>query len=68
MSGEAATIIEEPEIDPIDAIIAAHGGDARAAVADLVHRIQHLRYELTLASAVMSKGMTRGWAPSLDQT
>jgi hypothetical protein len=35
MSTEAA-ITEEPEFDPIDAIIAAHDGDPRAAVADLV--------------------------------
>jgi hypothetical protein len=66
MNAQAATP-EEPEFDPIEAIIAAHGGDARAAVADLVHRIQHLRHQLTLTSAVMSKGMTRGWQPSMDQ-
>ncbi|NKL24036.1 dehydrogenase [Rhizobium leguminosarum] len=68
MSTKAAVIIEEPEIDPIDAIIAAHNGDARAAVTDLMHRIQHLRHQLSLSSAVMSKGLTRGWQPSLDQT
>lgn len=68
MSAEAAVVTEEPELDPIEAILAAHNGDARAAVADLVHRIQYLRQQLSLASAVMSKGMTRGWAPSLDQT
>jgi hypothetical protein len=68
MSPEAAVVTEEPELDPIEAILAAHSGDARAAVADLVHRIQHLRLELSLASAAMSKGLTRGWAPSLDQT
>ncbi|CAN7433418.1 dehydrogenase [Rhizobium rhizogenes] len=61
-------ILEEPEFDPIEEIIAAHHGDARAAVADLVQRIQHLRKELSLASVVMSRGMTRGWQPSMDQT
>ncbi|MBM7046516.1 MULTISPECIES: dehydrogenase [Rhizobium] len=68
MSAEAAAMAQEPEFDPIEAILAAHSGDARAAIEDLVHRIQHLRYQLSLASAVMSKGMTRGWGPSLDQT
>ncbi|MQB45951.1 dehydrogenase [Rhizobium sp. ICMP 5592] len=68
MSAEAATVTEEPEFDPIEAIIAAHGGDASAAIADLVYRIQHRRHQLSLASGVMSKGMTRGWTPSMDQT
>lgn len=63
-----SAVPEELEPDPIEAIIAAHDGDARAAVADLVQRIQHLRRQLSLASAVMSKGMTRGWQPSMDQT
>jgi hypothetical protein len=51
----------------VEEILAAHNGDARAAVADLVHRIQHLRHQLSLASGVMSRGMTRGWQPSMDQ-
>jgi hypothetical protein len=33
-----------------------------------VERIQHLRHQLSLASAAMSRGMTRGWSPSLDQS
>ncbi len=68
MSPETAEMTEESELDPIEAILATHDGNARAAIEDLVHRIQHLRYQLSLASAVMSKGITRGWAPSLDQT
>lgn len=63
-----ASRVEEPEFDPIEAILAAHDGDARAAIRDLVERIQHLRYQLSLASAATSKGMTRGWSPSLDQS
>lgn len=68
MSAEAAVITGEQELEPIEAILAAHSGDARAAIGDLVGRIQHLRHQLTLASAVMSRGMTRGWQPSMDQT
>lgn len=68
MSTEATVVVEEPGFDSIEAILAAHDGNARAAIEDLVHRIQHLRYQLSLASAVVSKGMTRGWTPSLDQT
>jgi hypothetical protein len=67
MNAEAA-VLEELEFDPVEAIIAAHDGDARAAIGDLVRRIQHLRFQLSLASTVMSKGMTRGWQPSMDQT
>jgi len=67
MSAEAAVVAKESEFDPIEAILATHDGDARAAISDLVVRIQHLRYQLTLVSAVMSKGMTRGWSPCLDQ-
>ena len=67
MSAEAAVVTEKPELDPIEAILTAHNGDARAAVADLVHRIQHLRLELSLAYAAMSKGLTRGWAPSANR-
>ncbi|TIX92789.1 hypothetical protein [Rhizobium sp. P44RR-XXIV] len=68
MNAEATTLTSEPELDPIELILDTHGGDARAAITDLVQRIQHLRYQLTLTSAVMSKGMVRGWEPSLDQT
>jgi hypothetical protein len=68
MNAEAATLTLDPEFDPIEAILDAHGGDARAAITDLVQRIQHLRYQLTLVSAVTSKGLVRGWEPSLDQT
>jgi hypothetical protein len=67
MSAELAPT-DEPKFDPIDAILEAHGGDARAAIADLIGRCQHLRYQLSIASVVVSKGMTRGWAPSFDQT
>ena len=68
MSAEPALVPEESDFDAIEAILAAHHGDARAAIGDLVERIQHLRYQLSLASVAMSKGMTRGWSPSFDQT
>ncbi|NTF46211.1 dehydrogenase [Rhizobium sp. AC27/96] len=68
MSAETAQAVEDVEFDPIEAILAAHDGDARAAIGDLVERIQHLRYQLSLASACMSRGMTRGWEPSMDQS
>ncbi|MQB44108.1 CUE domain-containing protein [Rhizobium sp. ICMP 5592] len=41
---------EEPELDPIEAILATHDGNARAAIEDLVHKIQRWRQQLWLAS------------------
>ena len=66
MNKEHAAVAPEPEFDPIEAILDAHEGNPRAAIGDLVYRVQHLRYQLSLASAVMSKGMTRGWEPTMD--
>lgn len=68
MSAESPLAPGESDFDPIEAILAAHDGDTRAAIGDLVERIQHLRHQLSLASAAMSRGMTRGWSPSLDQS
>ncbi|PWE54153.1 hypothetical protein DEM27_22200 [Metarhizobium album] len=53
-----------PEPTEVDAAIAWHDGDARAAVATLLDDVRHLRLQLALAEGVMSRGMVRGWRPA----
>lgn len=49
--------------DEVEAAIAWHDGNARAAVATLIEDCRHLRRQLALASAAMGRGYTRGWTP-----
>ena len=44
-----------------DAIIAAHDGDARAAIAALTEDTKTLRRELALARIAVPRGFSRGW-------
>ncbi|MGN7295409.1 hypothetical protein [Rhizobium sp. SAFR-030] len=60
---EQASLAEE-----IEAALAYHGGDARAAVATLLDDCRHLRLQLALAEGAMSRGMTRGWRPSFERS
>lgn len=53
--------------DPVESALAWHNGDARAAIATLIEDCRHLRHQLALAEAAMSRGMTRGWRPSFDR-
>lgn len=60
----------EPEVeiaDPVEAAIAWHGGDSRAAIATLIEDCQHLRQQLALAEGAMSRGMVRGWQPRFER-
>lgn len=56
-----------PDLDPIDAALAWHAGDARATIATLIEDCRHLRQQLALTEGAMSRGMTRGWSPSFDR-
>lgn len=51
----------------IEAVIAWHDDDARAAIATLLKDCHHLRGQLALAEGVMSRGITRGWLPAFDR-
>ncbi|MBY3038772.1 hypothetical protein [Rhizobium laguerreae] len=44
-----------------------HWGDMHSAIDTLLEDIRHLRRQLTLAEAAMSRGMTPGWRPSYDR-
>ena len=54
--------VEEDPIDEVEAALAWHGGDARAAIATLLDDCRHLRLQLALTGAAMSRGFTRGWS------
>lgn len=55
------------EIDLADAMIAAHGGDARMAVRELMADADFLRHQLYTASRLMSQGYSRGWRPKYER-
>lgn len=55
------------EVDLVDSVIAACGGDARAAVRELLADADFLRDQLYTASCIMSQGMARGWKPKYER-
>lgn len=56
-----------PIRNEVDKALAWHGGDARATITTLLGDCCHLRRQLALADAAMSRGFTRGWRPSSDR-
>ena len=56
-----------PEVDLVDAVLACHRGDHRAAIAELMADADFLRDQLYTASCLMSQGMTRGWKPKYER-
>lgn len=60
--------LETVPVDPVEAALAWHQGDARAAIATLIEDCRHLRHQLALTEGAMSRGMTRGWAPSFERS
>jgi hypothetical protein len=55
------------DIDLVDAMICACGGDARRAVAELMLDADFLRDQLHTASMLMSNGYGRGWRPKYER-
>lgn len=55
------------EADPVAHLVAWHDGDHRAAIETLMEDVRHLRAQLALATAAMSAGYTRGWAPTEER-
>lgn len=51
----------------IDAVIEAYGGDARAAVRELLADADFLRDQLYTAAALVSKAYARGWRPRYER-
>nr|WP_245425843.1 hypothetical protein [Rhizobium sp. J15] len=51
----------------VDAVVAFHDGNVRAAITTLLLDCRHLRLQLALTEGAMSRGMTRGWAPAFER-
>lgn len=67
IGGERQDVDGSQEIDLVDAYLAAHAGDARAAIRELLLDADFLRDQLALAAGAMSSGMTRGWRPKYER-
>jgi len=57
-----------PVIDPIDAALAEHEGDARATISTLLQDLAFVREELVIAARNTSYGLVRGWMPRLSRS
>lgn len=55
------------ELDLAVTILTAHGGDALAAIRELLLDADFLRDQLYTASCIMSHGMARGWKPQYER-
>lgn len=64
---EETDIQSPPELDPAESILTAFGGDALAAIRELLADADFLRDQLYTASCVMSAGMARGWKPKYER-
>ncbi|MBB3913161.1 hypothetical protein [Rhizobium fabae] len=51
----------------VEAVLAWHDDNARAAIRSLLDDCKHLRQQLALAERAMSRGMTRGWTPRYER-
>jgi hypothetical protein len=58
--------VEAPELDPVDAALALHDGDARATIAAALEMLQFVRAQLALTEAAMCHGFTRGFRPAYE--
>lgn len=58
---------ETIEVDVVDSVLSAYGGDARVAIRELLADADFLRDQLHTASCLMSKGMGRGWRPRYER-
>lgn len=58
-------VLEEDADWEVEAVLAWHDEDAKAAIGALLADVKHLRRQLVLASSAMSYGFARGWSPAL---
>lgn len=63
---ETGTQSPEP-VDLAVSVLKAHGGDAVAAIRELLADADFLRNQLWIASNLMSKGISRGWKPKYER-
>jgi hypothetical protein len=62
-----APILEDDAGWEVEAVLAWHDDDPKAAIGALLMDIRHLRHQLMLASIAMSSGFTRGWMPAVTE-
>jgi hypothetical protein len=55
------------QFDAVEQAIAWHAGDMRATISTLIEDCRHLRDQIDTAQKCMSRGLTRGWLPSLER-
>jgi hypothetical protein len=74
MAAQLSLDVELPEpgfdyqpVDLADAVLEAYGGDARAAIRELLLDADFLRDQLHVASLAMSAGYSRGWKPKYER-
>ncbi|MBB3136019.1 hypothetical protein FHS26_003766 [Rhizobium pisi] len=51
----------------VEAVLAWHDEDPRAAITTLLLDCQHLRRQLALTTGASSVGFTRGWTPTYER-
>lgn len=64
---DEAEVTPAEEVDLADSVLKAYGGDARAAIRELLLDADFLRDQLYTASCIMSAGMSRGWKPRYER-
>jgi len=51
----------------VEAVLAWHDDNAKAAIRTLLDNFKHLRQQLVLTERAISRGMTRGWTPRYER-
>jgi hypothetical protein len=54
-------------LDEVQAALAWHDGDAEATIKTLLADCSHLRAQVAMAQGCISRGLTRGWIPTLER-
>ena len=60
---ESQALSSQDKGDTVRAALAWHDGDVQATIATLLADCAHLRRQLDLTRAAMSRGFVRGWEP-----
>ena len=58
---------DKNETDPVDVILAAHHGDAVAALREVIADASFLHEQLRAASSFLSYGAAKGWRPKFTR-
>ncbi|KAB1086380.1 hypothetical protein F4V91_08015 [Neorhizobium galegae] len=67
MQSSPAEFLSDQQGPDVDAVLAGHENDARAAISTLLDEIHRLHKQLTLAEFAGSRGFARGWRPAYER-